>query len=83
MTVNGQLKPTKTMSSNNDIVMASGIPNKFQPTRSAHFICQGSGIDHWLLSIYSGDIHISRYGTTGYTNLTEGMWLVIDATYSI
>lgn len=83
--VKGVLEPTATVTSNTTgVKMASGIAAAFRPRETTTFICQGSGINRWLLTINtSGELFVSRYGTNDYTNIPAGAWLTFNVTYSI
>lgn len=83
--VKGVLQPTATVTSNTTgVKMASGITKAFCPSETITFICQGSGINRWLLTINSsGEVLVSRYGTNDYVNIPSGAWLTFNVTYSI
>ncbi|MBQ2895038.1 MAG: hypothetical protein IJE92_05920 [Clostridia bacterium] len=85
ITVTGAVKPTATVTSNTvGVEFASGIAEEFRPSVHQQFICQGSGINRWLLSVNTdGKLYVSRYGTTTYVDIAAGAWLIFTATYSI
>lgn len=85
VTITGAVKPTATVTSSaTDIPILSGIPAQYRPTFSQTFICQGSGINRWLLTVKSdGVVYAGRYGTNEYVNMPTGAWLTFTVTYSI
>lgn len=85
VTVTGAVKPTATVtSSTNGVKFASGIASQYRPGATLIFVCQGSGINRWILTINpSGELLVSRYGTSDYVNIPTGAWLIFTATYSI
>jgi hypothetical protein len=85
VTVTGIVKPTATVTSNTvGVEFASGIAEEFRPKVHQQFICQGSGINRWVMSVNTdGKLYVSRYGTNAYVDIPEGAWLVFTVTYSI
>lgn len=85
VTVTGAVKPTATVASGTTgVKFASGIASQFRPTSTLAFVCQGSGINRWLLQInQSGELFVSRYGTNDYVDIPTGAWLIFTASYSI
>lgn len=85
VTIMGAVKPTATVTSNTTGVnFASGIAAQYRPPVSLHFVCQGSGINRWLLTVNTdGTISVGRYGTNDYVNIPTGAWLTFTVSYSI
>lgn len=85
VTVTGTVKPTATITSNTTgVIFATGINALYRPKVSVQFVCQGSGINRWVLSVNTdGSIAVSRYGTNDYVDIPSGAWLTFCATYSI
>lgn len=85
VTVTGALKPTKVITSGTtDVKMLGTISESFRPSTPAIFVCQGSGINRWTLTIKSdGNVYVSRYGTNAYVDIPVGAWLPFTVTYSI
>lgn len=85
VTIMGAVKPTAIVTSNTtDVSMLSGIPSQYRPTFSQTFICQGSGINRWVLTVKSdGVVYVGRYGTNEYVDIPVGAWLTFSITYSI
>jgi hypothetical protein len=72
-------------STTSSVVFATGIPAKYCPHIAQHTVCQGSGMNRWLLSVgTNGDLNIARYGTTtSGTTCPAGAWLPFSFTYMI
>ena len=85
VTVTGAVKPTATVTSNtNGVLIASGIKTQYCPKNTLAFVCQGSGINRWLLQLNSeGKLYVARYGTNDYVDISAGAWLIFTVTYSI
>lgn len=85
VTVTGAVKPTAEVTSNTaEIKILSGISTQYRPTGKLSFVCQGSGINRWLLTVGTdGNIYASRYGTNTYVNIPAGAWLTFTISYSI
>ena len=85
VTITGALKPTATVTSNTTgVLIASGIKTQYCPKNTIAFVCQGSGINRWLLQInQEGKLYVARYGTSDYVDIPSGAWLIFTITYSI
>lgn len=85
VTVTGAVKPTAAVtSSTTGVNIASGIDKAFCPARSTQFVCQGSAINRWALTISpSGVLSVARYGRENYVDISAGSWLTFCVTYSI
>lgn len=85
VTITGAVKPTATVTSNTvGVDFASGITDVYRPEVGLQFVCQGSGINRWLLSVNTdGTLSVSRYGTNTYVDIPSGAWLTFNVTYSI
>ena len=85
VTVTGALKPTAAVTSNTTgVLMASGIKTQYCPKNTVAFVCQGSGINRWLLQLnQEGKVYVARYGTNDYVDIPAGAWLIFTITYSI
>ena len=72
-----------TPSDDTSVLMAI-MPSGYAPAYREYFICQGSGSNRFLLSIYdNGNIYISRYSDSATTNeeIPDGAWLNCYATW--
>ena len=85
VTVTGIVKPTDTVTSNTTgVKFAGNIDAQYRPTINQQFICQGSGINRWMMSVNTdGGLYVSRYGTNNYVDMAAGTWLVFTVSYSI
>lgn len=58
------------------------LPVWARPSLQVNFIVQGSGINRFLLTVYTnGNIGFSRYGTTSNIMVPAGSWLNISCMY--
>ena len=88
--LDGWAKNTKSMTfdANNPKTILT-LPTEFRPVRSYTFLCQGSGMAIYDLSISAnGKVEISRYRTTNststsYSNFDAGQWLPFSVTYMV
>lgn len=72
------------ISSNEKVVFASGIPEGLCPSSIRSFICQGSGMNRWMLTIETdGTLTISRYGVSECVAVPTTEGLLFNGTYTI
>lgn len=85
VTISGAITPTSVITSGTtDVKILGTISESFRPSTHAVFVCQGSGINHWTLTVKTdGNIYVSRYGTNAYVNIPVGAWMPFTVTYSI
>ena len=86
VTVKGVATPKADFTSTADsVTFASGIPAKYRPDFAQHAVCQGSGMNRWLLSVGSGGgLTIARYGISESSKTcSAGSWLPFTLTYMI
>ena len=86
VTIHGVVSPVQTYtSSSTDITIASGIPEEYRPSASEYFVCNGSLMNRWCCGVKSesGEITISKYGTTEYAEVPTGAWLAFCVTYQL
>ena len=84
ITITGCITPTTDfMSSETKKAIISGsIPDRFCPTNAQYAVCQGAGMNRWLLTVGTdGVITMSRYGTTTFAQVTTGVLLPFTITY--
>ena len=80
----GAAKPTSNKSASSSPVVFATIPNGFRPKNTVYYVCQGSGMNRWTLTVESnGNVGWSRYGTTSSSAVPSGSWLVFSATWMI
>lgn len=85
VSISGAVSPTSIVTSNTTLIpFATGIAELYRPTVNQQFVCHGSGINKWLLSVATdGSLNVSRYGTNEYVDIPVGAWLTFTVSYSI
>lgn len=83
--VKGCVCPVEELTSSTEkVVFASGIPEEFCPSTVRSFICQGSGMNRWMLTVETdGTLTISRYGVTECVAVPTTEVLSFNGTYMI
>lgn len=80
----GTVKPKATIKGSTEGVVILTLPVEARPPRAVMQICQGSGMNRWLLRIQTnGDVEFSRYGTDALADATTSTWLPFYVTYAI
>ena len=60
------------------------IPEEIRPSKIFYQICQGTGVNKWLLTVNTnGVVAFSRYGTTDWSSASPGNWLPFNIVYFI
>ena len=60
------------------------IPEEIRPSKEFYQLCQGTGVNKWLLTIpKNGVVTFSRYGITDLTSANPGNWLPFNITYFV
>ena len=60
------------------------IPEEIRPSKVFYQLCQGTGVNKWLLTINTnGMVAFSRYGTTDLASANPGNWLPFNITYFV
>ena len=60
------------------------IPEEIRPSKEFYQLCQGTGVNKWLLTIpKNGVVTFSRYGTTDWASANPGNWLPFNITYFV
>lgn len=81
--ITGVITPTTTLSTTGDQLIFS-IPPEYAPNLEVRTICQGSGMNRWMLSVFNtGNVVMSRYGINSQDNITSGTWLPFSVVYFI
>lgn len=75
----GAISPTAAISSTSQQTFTT-LPSGTHPTKTQYFICQGSDMNRWLLSVAAnGDVGFGRYGTTtASTSVPTSAWLAFN-----
>lgn len=79
----GTVKPKSTISAGSTASICT-LPVGARPSRTVQLVCQGSGMNRWLLAIGAdGNVTFSRYGITSTVDATSAVWLPFYATFTI
>ena len=80
----GIVSPSLTIQGGTEMHTIFNLPNGYIPSSTGSFLCQGSGLRRWLLTISaSGDVNFSRYGTDAYVDADDGVWLPFAVTFFV
>lgn len=75
----GALKNNTAWSTHDSILT---FDKKFAPSQESRFLCQGSGLNRFLLTVRTtGICKVERYGTTKSITVGTGAWLNVFATW--
>ena len=75
----GALKNNTAWSKHDSILT---FDKKFAPSQESRFLCQGSGLNRFLLTVRTtGICKVERYGTTKSITVETGAWLNVFATW--
>ena len=75
----GTLKNNTGWSTHDSILT---FDKKFAPSQESRFLCQGSGLNRFLLTVRTtGICKVERYGTTKSITVETGAWLNVFATW--
>ena len=78
----GQLAPVSTLPGSSTAVIMFTLPEGYRPNKTRYFVCQGSGTNKWVLTIYtSGSVGFSRYGITEMIECTPDRWLPFNVMF--
>lgn len=84
---NGQIKLRGVLTPKNKIAKDQvttmfTLPEGFRPTRTEHFLNQGSFLNTWLLSVnIDGSATVQKYGTTDNSEIPAGAWLGFSCSF--
>ena len=83
--VKGCICPVEELESSTEkVVFTSGIPEEFCPSTVRSFICQGSGMNRWMLTVeMDGTLTISKYGVTECVSVPTTEVLTFNGTYMV
>lgn len=60
------------------------LPEEARPSKVFYQLCQGSGVNQWLLTVDpTGAVTFSRYGTTNWVSSNPENWLPFNIVYFI
>ena len=81
--LSGVIRPTTNIAAEQYTTMFT-LPSNYIPGRELQFVCQGSNVNKWVLSILAnGECKIQRYGTTSNIAIPSGTWLPFDVTFFV
>lgn len=85
--IRGVVSPLRILTSasvNDNAEVIFTLPSGYIPTRNCQFVCQGSGANRWLLSIYNtGEVTFSRYGASTFIDCPIGAYLPFNVSFLI
>lgn len=80
----GAFKNSSEITLNATQVTVCTLPEAYRPSQSFTALCQGSGMNKWLLTIDTdGSVKVSRYGTSSYVAASSGSWFAFNATWIV
>lgn len=81
--VTGAVTPTAEIAANQTTKIAT-LPVGFRPSHDVNVLCQGSGMNKWLVVVQpSGAVNVERYGTTTNSAIPLNAWLPFNVTYFV
>lgn len=80
----GQIAPSANLPGSSTAVVIGTLPYGYAPNSTRYYICQGSGTNKWLFTVYAnGNFGFSRYGVTQSIECTTENWLPFNVVYTI
>lgn len=80
----GIISPTKTIIGSATTIPIFYLPEGFHPHRNKYTICQGTGVNKWLLTVDgSGGVNFSRYGISDWADASTTVWLPFTFSFFI
>lgn len=80
----GQIKPTSEIAASTTNTIMSTLPTGFRPGLALTFVCQGSDVNRWALTIYAnGDLGVARYGTAALAAIPANAWLSFNVMFFV
>lgn len=81
--VTGAVTPTAEITASQTTKIAT-LPVGFRPSHDVNVLCQGSGMNKWLVAIQpSGAVNVERYGTTSNSAIPLNAWLPFNVTFFV
>ena len=78
----GVATPTHVVPGAIYITRMGNLPSGFRPDINVQFVCQGSGANRYMLSVYTdGNFGASRYGTSEMSDIPTSAWLPFNISY--
>lgn len=83
VSIQGTVKPTAEIAANANTTIFT-LPEEYRPSYEQNIVCQGSGVNKWLLTIRpSGTALCERYGTDSRIPIPTTAWLPFNATFMV
>ena len=80
--IKGIVSPKSTIEGSTAMKTIFNLPDGFKPSVNTYQICQGTGMNRWLLTVYTtGEVGFSRYGTNNLTDASTTVWLPFNVVY--
>lgn len=84
VSISGVVKPKSVITGGTTSVPIFNLPSGYRPNFQRYFVCQGTGVNKWLMTVFTtGDVSISRYGTTSAMDIPTTAWLPFDVSFEI
>lgn len=80
----GQIKPTSEIAASTTNTIMSTLPTGFRSGLALTFVCQGSDVNRWALTIYAnGDLGVARYGKAALAAIPANTWLSFNVMFFV
>lgn len=81
--VYGVVKPASEIAAGGTATIGT-LPSGYRPPNQLTFLCQGSGLNKWLLTVGSdGNLGFGRYGASSNVAAGTNVWLPFNATFFV
>lgn len=78
----GEVKPTASITGSTTQYTICTLPEDCRPSRKVCQLCQGTGVNKWLLVVNTnGNVTFSRYGTNALANAETSVWLPFSVSF--
>lgn len=78
----GEVSPSASITGSNNQYTICTLPEDCRPSRKVCQLCQGTGVNKWLLVVNTnGKVTFSRYGTNALANATTSVWLPFSVSF--
>lgn len=78
----GEVSPSASITGSTNQYTICTLPEDCRPSRKVCQLCQGTGVNKWLLVVNTnGKVTFSRYGTNALANATTRVWLPFSVSF--
>lgn len=78
----GEVSPSASITGSTTQYTICTLPEDCRPSRKVCQLCQGTGVNKWLLVVNTdGRVTFSRYGTNALANATTSVWLPFSVSF--